>query len=82
MRYPFVTGTRGLPLRDIPSALYEFLWGRWVDWMVEYSDGRFTAPRMDFEVGGESVSFEDVNKKELRLAELSRFFNQMAPPTL
>ena len=33
VRYPFVTGTRGLPLRDIPSALYEFLWGRWVDWI-------------------------------------------------
>ena len=36
VRYPFVTGTRGLPLRDIPSALYEFLWGRWVDWMVGF----------------------------------------------
>ena len=41
-----------------------------------------TAPRMDFEVAGRNVSFEDVNEKEHRLAELSRFVAQMAPPTL
>ena len=76
-----MTGTRGLPLRDIPSALYEFLWaGGWTGWWG--SDGRLAAPRMDFEVAGRNVSFEDVNEKEHRLAELSRFVDQMAPPTL
>ena len=40
--------------------------------MAEYSFGRFPPPRIDFEVGGREASFEDVNKKELRLAELSR----------
>ena len=45
-------------------------------------DGSLTAPRMDFEVAGRNVSFEDVNKKEHRLAELSRFVDQMVPPTL
>ena len=40
-----------------------------------------TAPRMDFEVAGRNVSFEDVNEKEHRLAELSRFVDQMAPPS-
>ena len=44
-------------------------------------DGRLTAPRLDFEVAGRNVTFEDVNKKEHRLAELSRFVDQMAPPT-
>ena len=44
-------------------------------------DGRLTAPRMDFEVAGRNVSFEDVNEKEHRLAELSRFVDQMAPPS-
>ena len=42
-------------------------------------DGRLTAPRLDFEVAGRNVTFEDVNKKEHRLAELSRFVDQMAP---
>ena len=40
--------------------------------MAEYSFGGFPPPRIDFEVGGREASFEDVNKKELRLAELSR----------
>ena len=44
-------------------------------------DGSLTAPRMDFEVAGRNVSFEDVNEKEHRLAELSRFVDQMVPPT-
>ena len=32
---------------------------------------------MDFEVAGRNVSFEDVNEKEHRLAELSRFVDQI-----
>ena len=40
-------------------------------------DGSLTAPRMDFEVAGRNVSFEDVNEKEHRLAELSRFVAQI-----
>ena len=50
--------------------------------MVKYSDGRLTAPRLDFEVGGKGVTFSDVNKKELRQVELSRSFDPIAPPTL
>ena len=50
--------------------------------MVRCSDGRLTAPRLDFEVGGKGVTFQDVNKKELRQVELSRSFDPMAPPTL
>ena len=45
-------------------------------------DGRLTAPRLDFEVAGKNVEYEDVNDKEHRLADLSRFVAQMAPPTL
>ena len=45
-------------------------------------DGRLTAPRLDFEVAGKNVEYEDVNNKEHRLADLSRFVAQMAPPTL
>ena len=37
---------------------------------------KFPAPRLDFLLGGRRVSFEDVNQKELRVAELSRFFEQ------
>ena len=47
-----------------------------------YSDGRLTAPRLDFEVGGKGVTFQDVNNKEFRQLELSRYFDPMAPPTL
>ena len=32
-RYPFVTGTRGLPYRDYPSAFYEIVCGKWVPWI-------------------------------------------------
>ena len=37
MRYPFMTGTRGISYRDIPTALYEMLCGKWVDdwWGVQ-----------------------------------------------
>ena len=46
-------------------------------------DGRLTAPRLlDFEVAETKVEHEDVNNREHRLAELSRFVAQMAPPTL
>ena len=50
--------------------------------MMGCSDGRLTAPRLDFEVGGKGVTFADVNKKDLRQVELSRSFDLMAPPTL
>ena len=40
--------------------------------MAVYSFGGFPAPRMVFEVGESLASFQDVNLKELRLAELSR----------
>ena len=33
-RYPFVTGTRGLPYRDYPSAFYEIVCGKWVPWIT------------------------------------------------
>ena len=35
-------------------------------------DARFPAPRLNFSVGERRVSFEDVNQKELKMAELSR----------
>ena len=51
-----------------------------------FNDGifrwRLTAPRLDFEVGGKGVTFQDVNNKEFRQLELSRYFDPMAPPTL
>ena len=37
-RYPFVTGTRGLPYRDYPSAFYEIVCGKWVPRMVCFRD--------------------------------------------
>ena len=40
--------------------------------MAEYSFGGFPSPRIEFEVGGREASFDDVNKKELRMAEQSR----------
>ena len=45
-------------------------------------DGRLTAPRLlDFEVAETKVEHEDVNNREHRLAELSRFVDQMVPPS-
>ena len=41
------------------------------DWLLQRI--KFPAPRLDFLLGGRRVSFEDVNQKELRVAELSRF---------
>ena len=37
---------------------------------------------LPIEVAGKNVEYEDVNNKEHRLADLSRFVAQMAPPTL
>ena len=33
-RFPLMTGTRGLPYRTIPGALYNFFLGRLADGMV------------------------------------------------
>ena len=64
-----------VPFADLSTCAYEFF--------RNLPDGRLTAPRLlDFEVAETKVEHEDVNNREHRLAELSRFVAQMAPPTL